>query len=152
MKTIIEIIDKKENKVASVKGKYEYEVKAHISNSYGNFESAYCFVYANNDSEAREIFLNDHYNELKEVEEGKEIFFADGEKMFKKVFTPHAYLTTSNYGGIQIELDKTGEELRYKYYDDEPKNAEIEYDNKGAYFVMENKRTKYYLSEFLRIS
>jgi len=48
-----------------------------------------------------------------------------------------ASLCLSNFGGIQIKVNDSGDGVQYKYYDDPIKEAEIEYledtENKTGY-------------------
>ena len=78
------------------------------------------------------------------------------EEFFEDLFTPHGYLTFSNWGGIEIELSKDGDGVRYRYTDDEVyKEAEIEYDEEGrAYFsdIGTEEDRRFYLDEFIRVN
>lgn len=43
-------------------------------------------------------------------------------------FVPTGHMQLTNTGGIEVEISKSGDGLRYRYSDDdEPKEAEIEY-------------------------
>ena len=69
-----------------------------------------------------------------------------------KPFTPNAAFTLSNMGGIEIELNNTGEAVRYRLYDNAPSRraCQIQYTTAGrAFFRIRNRR--YYLDEFTRI-
>lgn len=75
-----------------------------------------------------------------------------------------ASLPLSNFGGIQIKVDDSGEMVQYKYYDDPIEEAEIEYiedkENMTGYADEEDSlfqpafRTKqgnvYFIGQFLR--
>ena len=69
----------------------------------------------------------------------------------EKDFKPHAYLTLTNLGGIEIEINDTNESVRYRYYGNVGrKPCKISYTNKGrAYFRVYGRR--YYLDEFMRV-
>ena len=69
-----------------------------------------------------------------------------------KSFTPHAALALCNWGGIEIELNHTGESVRYKLFVIVPSRraCQIQYTTAGrAFFRAMNRR--YYLDEFMRI-
>lgn len=69
-----------------------------------------------------------------------------------KPFAPNAALAICNWGGIEIELNNTGESVRYKFFDNTPSQraCKIQYTTTGrAFFRIRNKR--YYLDEFTRI-
>ena len=68
-----------------------------------------------------------------------------------KSFTPHAALTLCNWGGIEIELNHTGESVKYRYFGKIGLRAcQIQYTTAGrAFFRAMNRR--YYLDEFMRI-
>lgn len=66
-------------------------------------------------------------------------------------FEPHAYLTVCNWGGIAIQINETGEAVRYKYLDNKPSRwCRIYYTAAGRAFFRARKR-RYYLDEFMRI-
>ena len=69
----------------------------------------------------------------------------------EKDFKPHGYLTLTNYGGIEIEINRTNESVRYRYFGEiGRKPCKISYTNKGrAYFRVHRRR--YYLDEFMRV-
>ena len=69
----------------------------------------------------------------------------------EKDFKPHGYLTLTNYGGIEIEINRTNESVRYRYFGEiGRKPCKISYTNKGrAYFRVHRRR--YYLDEFIRV-
>ena len=69
----------------------------------------------------------------------------------EKDFKPHGYLTLTNYGGIEIEINDTNESVRYRYFGNVGrKPCKISYTNKGrAYFRAYGRR--YYLDEFMRV-
>ena len=68
-----------------------------------------------------------------------------------KSFEPSAALTISNLGGIEIEINETGEAVKYRYFGKIGQRAcMIQYTTAGrAYFRIRNRR--YYLDEFTRI-
>ena len=68
-----------------------------------------------------------------------------------KSFTPNAAFTLSNMGGIEIELNNTGEAVKYRYYGKIGRRAcMIQYTTTGrAFFRARNQR--YYLDKFTRI-
>ena len=69
----------------------------------------------------------------------------------EKDFKPHGYLTLTNLGGIEIEINCTNEYVRYRYFGNVGrKPCKISYTNNGrAYFRVYGRR--YYLDEFMRI-
>ncbi len=76
--------------------------------------------------------------------------------IFEKEFKVHGYMALSNHGGIEIELDRRGDGLRYRFNNgdkvDKPVEAEIEYDDSPdgrAYFEVNGR--KYYLDEFMSV-
>lgn len=72
--------------------------------------------------------------------------------MKKENFNPQAYLCLTNGGGISIELNNTGEAVKYQCYDKQPSCwCKIYYTSNGdAYFKINGRR--YHLYKFLRIS
>jgi hypothetical protein len=65
-----------------------------------------------------------------------------------------AYKTLTNSGGIEIALNRSQDGVYYWFNNagvrDEPKEAEIQYDQEGdPYFMTEGGRVEY-LSEYLR--
>ena len=68
-----------------------------------------------------------------------------------KSFAPHAALALCNWGGIEIEINETGEAVKYRYFDKIGRRAcQIQYTTAGrAFFRARNRR--YYLDEFVRI-
>lgn len=71
-------------------------------------------------------------------------------------FQSHGVLCISNHGGIAIEIDERGDGLRYKWFEDEPTEAEIQHSEDGeAYFLMEGNEdtedNRYYLKDFMRV-
>ena len=68
-----------------------------------------------------------------------------------KSFKPHAALAVCNLGGIEIEINETGEAVRYRYFGKIGRRfCMIQYTTAGrAFFRIRNKR--YYLDEFIRI-
>lgn len=68
-----------------------------------------------------------------------------------KEFQAQAALCLSNGGGIAVELNNTGEAIRYQWYDRKPSRwCKIYYSQKGEpYFRARGRR--FYLNEFLRI-
>ena len=69
----------------------------------------------------------------------------------EKDFKPHGFLSISNLGGIEIEINRTNESVRYRYFGNVGrKPCKISYTNKGrAYFRVYGRR--YYLDEFMRV-
>jgi len=68
-------------------------------------------------------------------------------------FTPHAMLTLSNSHALLISVNDTGEEITYKYSNDEEISgtSEILFDSDGEpYFTTDNDCT-FRLSEFIKI-
>ena len=66
-------------------------------------------------------------------------------------FTPSAALTICNYGGIEIEINETGEAVKYRYFGKIGRRAcKIQYTTSGRAYFIANKR-RYYLDEFTRI-
>jgi hypothetical protein len=67
-----------------------------------------------------------------------------------KNFKPQACMTLSNLGGISIEINNTGEAVRYQWYDKKPSRwCEIKYNIKGEPFFR-IRNTRYYLNKFMR--
>ena len=68
-----------------------------------------------------------------------------------KTFEPIAARAMSNLGGIEIEINETGEAVRYRYFGKIGRRAcQIQYTTTGrAFFRIRNQR--YYLDEFTRI-
>ena len=68
-----------------------------------------------------------------------------------KTFEPHAALTLCNMGGIEIEINETGEAVRYRYFGKIGRRpCMIQYTATGrAFFRVRNQR--YYLDQFMRI-
>lgn len=71
-------------------------------------------------------------------------------------FTAQAQLTTSNFGGMEIELDDSGDGLRYRWNQsgkpDEAVEAEIEYDTDGEPYFKTAEGESYFLSDFMRVN
>lgn len=75
-------------------------------------------------------------------------------------FKSHAYKSISNFHGMEIMLNDTGEAVSYRYTDDLPGDlittTEIQYDQDGdPYFReyhLDNSSTIHYLNGFLKIS
>ena len=68
-----------------------------------------------------------------------------------KSFKPNAALAICNFGGIEIELNHTGESVRYRYFDKIGRRAcQIQYTTTGRAFFRAMKK-RYYLDEFMRI-
>ena len=68
----------------------------------------------------------------------------------KENFKPQAGLTLSNFGGISIEINNTGEAVRYQWYDKKPSRwCEIKYNMAGEPFFR-IKNTRYYLNKFMK--
>lgn len=66
-------------------------------------------------------------------------------------FKPSAALAISNLGGIEIEINETGEAVKYRYFGKIGQRAcQIQYTTAGrAFFRIRNQR--YYLDQFMRI-
>ena len=69
-----------------------------------------------------------------------------------KPFTPNAAFTLSNMGGIEIELNNTGEAVRYRLYDNAPSRraCQIQYTATGRAFFR-TRSGRYYLDKFTKI-
>ena len=71
-------------------------------------------------------------------------------------FKAQAQLTTSNFGGMEIEVDDSGDGLRYRWNQsdspDEPVEAEIEYDTDGEPYFKTAEGESYFLSDFMRVN
>ena len=86
--------------------------------------------------------------------------------MLHSEFTPHAFITLSNCGGIEIMLHRSGDGVyyRFNYGQDNLENehiyeAEIEYTEDGEGFInhqhlgeRQPNGTRYYLNEAMRIN
>ena len=77
-----------------------------------------------------------------------------------KWFEPQAYKTLSNSHGMEIMINNSGEEVSYRYSNEEPNaevyTSEIQYDQEGDAYFMEymgdrHSRVARYLSDFLKI-
>ena len=82
-------------------------------------------------------------------------------------FTPHGYLCTCNFGGIEIEIHPSGDSLRWRYNfgEEDPnlntdiKEAEIQHvyddetgETQAGFWIGEEPTADFYsLSEFMRI-
>ena len=68
-----------------------------------------------------------------------------------KSFKPFAALAVCNLGGIEIEINETGEAVRYRYFGKIGRRAcMIQYTTTGrAFFRIRNQ--KYYLKKFTMI-
>ena len=68
-----------------------------------------------------------------------------------KTFEPSAALAVCNWGGIEIEINETGEAVRYSHFGKIGRRAcKIQYTTTGrAFFRIRNQR--YYVDEFTRI-
>ena len=73
----------------------------------------------------------------------------------KDEFIPHGYCTISNCGGIEVEINRAGDAVRYRWSYGNPEKEkvsrwqQIKYNANGdAYFVC--KRRRFYLHEFMR--
>ena len=68
--------------------------------------------------------------------------------MKDKKFEPQGYLTLSNYGGIEIEVNNTGDAVRFRMYDGNVSEwQELKFDENGEmYFFVYSDR--YYLNQF----
>lgn len=86
--------------------------------------------------------------------------------MLQNEFTPHGFITLSNYGGVEIMLNRSNDGVFYRFnygQDNIQKEhiyeAEIEYTEDGEAFInhqhlgdKQPNGTRYYLSEAMRIS
>lgn len=70
----------------------------------------------------------------------------------KKEFKTMGFLTLSNLGGIEIEINDTGEYVRYRYYGHiGERPCRIDYTNDGrCYFRFYGRR--YYLDMFMSVN
>ena len=69
----------------------------------------------------------------------------------EKDFKPHGYLTLTNWGGIEIEINDTNESVRYRYFGNVGrKPCKICYTNNGRAYIRVYGR-RYYLDEFMRV-
>ena len=70
-----------------------------------------------------------------------------------KPFAPVAALAFCNWGGIEIEINETGEAVRYRFTNDNKpsrRTCKIQYTTAGRAYFRANKR-RYYLDEFMSI-
>lgn len=68
-----------------------------------------------------------------------------------KSFKPSAALVISNWGGIEIEINETGEAVKYRYFGKiGQRTCQIQYTTTGRAFFR-TKYRRYYLDEFTRI-
>ena len=68
-------------------------------------------------------------------------------------FTPSAALAFCNWGGIEIEINETGEAVRYRFTNDNKPSrraCKIQYTTAGRAYFIANKR-RYYIDEFMSI-
>lgn len=67
-------------------------------------------------------------------------------------FKVHATLCLSNHGGISIMVNRTGDAVRWQWYDDEPtrKWQAIKYTKNGKPFVVIHGR-RFKLDEFMLV-
>lgn len=84
--------------------------------------------------------------------------------MLHSEFTPHAFITLSNCGGIEIMLNRSADGVYYRFnygqdniQDEEIFEAEIEYDNDEdatTYFAHNygTHSVPYYLNQAMRIA
>lgn len=75
--------------------------------------------------------------------------------MKNNTFIVHGYLTLNNWGGIEIQLNETGEAARVRdNFGGEKVNKtkwqEIKYNREGEPFIIHHRR-KYHLSQFLKV-
>lgn len=70
--------------------------------------------------------------------------------MAQQDFKPQGYLTLSNMGGIEIEINDCGDAVRFRMYNGNVSHwQEIKFDNDGEmYFYAYSSR--YYLNQFMR--
>lgn len=71
--------------------------------------------------------------------------------MKKETYSPQGYLTISNIGGVTIEINNTGEAVRYQWLNNKPSRwCQIRYTLSGrAYFLI--KGIRYHLDKFTRL-
>ena len=69
-------------------------------------------------------------------------------KMKDKKFEPQGYLTLSNSGGIEIEVNNAGDAVRFRMYNGNVSEwQELKFDENGEmYFFVYSDR--YYLNQF----
>lgn len=80
-------------------------------------------------------------------------------RFFSDEFTVHGVLLLNNWGGIELELSRCGEGLRYRFNFGEPSEdsfeAEIEYDSAGDagfYATQGHAEPEWYsLQDFMRV-
>ena len=66
-------------------------------------------------------------------------------------FKPQAYCTLSNHGGMQIEIDKNFETVRYKYYDNKvSRRVKLQFKANGDICFRAMNRV-WYLRDFMRL-
>ena len=69
----------------------------------------------------------------------------------EKDFKLHGYLSISNLGVIEIEINSTNESVRYRYFGEiGRKPCKISYTSNGRAYFRAHKR-RYYLDEFMRV-
>lgn len=70
----------------------------------------------------------------------------------KKEFKTMGVLALSNLGGIEIEINNTGEYVRYRYYGEiGQRPCKIDYTNDGRGYFRINSR-RYYLDMFMSVN
>lgn len=65
-------------------------------------------------------------------------------------FIPQGYKAMSNFGGSEIQISKSGDAARFRYYSGEPTEwMEIEFDEDGVAYV-ETPNGKELLADYMR--
>ena len=67
----------------------------------------------------------------------------------KNLFTSHGYLTLSNHGGLEIEINNSGDAARLSYYGKVSRWQEIKYNFSGSPYVTYYGR-RWQLDQFMR--
>lgn len=67
-------------------------------------------------------------------------------------FKTHAVMALTNCGGVAIQINESGDSVRYKWYDQKPSRwVKIYYRADGEpYFKISGRR--YFLSDFMRVN
>lgn len=70
--------------------------------------------------------------------------------MAQQDFNPQGYLTLSNSGGIEIEINDSGDAVRFRMYKGNVSEwREIRFDENGEMYFYAYSN-KYYLSQFMK--
>ena len=65
-------------------------------------------------------------------------------------FTPHGYKTTSNLGGHEVQISRSGDAARFRFYGGKPTDwLEIEFDEDGVAYV-NTERGKELICDYMR--